>query len=191
MSRTSITNTLWGRRTVAGFLTWLIPFLASVPFYSRDGVLLIDIALFKSLMVVTGSVIAAVLIIWFFAIVKTSYTREAVITGIFWLILNWALDLVVLVGLLGIAPADYMTRIGLSYFVIPAMVIATGIVADKASGKEKTRPELFVSMHCFLTSGSIDICTVVKNCTRKLCSDPTTLAARETSAAPETQAHAR
>ena len=133
MSGTSITNTLWGRRIVAGFLTWLVPFLASVPFYSKDGVLQIDIALFKSLMVVTGSLTAAALMIWFFAIVKTSYTREAVITGIFWLVLNWALDLLVLVGLLGMAPADYATRIGLSYCVIPAMVIASGIIADRAA----------------------------------------------------------
>lgn len=133
MSGTSITNTLWGRRIIAGFLTWLVPFLASVPFYSGNGVLLIDIALFKSLMVVTGSITAAGLMIWFFAIVKTSYTREAVITGIFWLVLNWALDALVLVGLLGMAPADYATRIGLSYFVIPAMVIASGVIADRAA----------------------------------------------------------
>lgn len=128
-------NSLWGRRMVAGILSWLIPFLVAVPFYSRDGVLLVDAALFKSLMIVTGSVTAAVLMIWFFARVTSSYTREACITGVCWLILNWALDLLVLVGLLGMTPADYLSGIGLRYLMIPAMVIATGVVADTVALK--------------------------------------------------------
>jgi len=66
----SFTGTLWGRRILAGFLTWLVPFLVSVPFYAGNGKLLIDFALFKSLMVITGSVTAGILIVWFFSAVK-------------------------------------------------------------------------------------------------------------------------
>jgi len=38
----------------------------------------------------------------------------------------------VLVGLLGITLPDYAAQIGLRYLVIPAMVIAAGVVADEA-----------------------------------------------------------
>jgi hypothetical protein len=120
---------------VAGFLTWFIPFLAAVPFYSRDGILLIDQMLFKSLMIVVGSLTAAILMVWFFNLVPESYAREAVITGIVWLAMNWALDLGVLVALMGMPPGAYATGIGLRYLVIPAMVIPAGIIADRAVGR--------------------------------------------------------
>jgi hypothetical protein len=111
------------------YLAYTVPGLSAVLF--RKWRILIGIALYKPLMVVTGSITAAALIIWFFALVKASYTCEAVITGIFWLVVNRALDVVVRV--LGMAPADYTTRIGPGYCVIPAMVIASGVIADMAA----------------------------------------------------------
>jgi hypothetical protein len=130
------TGTIWRRRLIAGFLTWLIPFLVAVPFYDREGTLLIDLMLFKSLMIVIASVTAAALMVWFFSIVTTSYAREAVITGMVWLVMNWVLDLIVLVGILGMTPMDYVMQVGLRYLMIPAMVIAAGIVADHAGGNK-------------------------------------------------------
>jgi hypothetical protein len=133
-----ITNSLWGRRLLAGFLTWLIPFIVAIPFYGRDGALLIDTMLFKSLMIVVASITSAAIMVWFFSLVTTSYAREALITGTVWLVMNWALDLVILVGLLGMAPLDYILQIGLRYIMIPAMVLAAGIVADHAMCRKNT-----------------------------------------------------
>ena len=124
-----------GRRLTAGVLTWLIPFLAAVPCYGPGGTLLIDQMLFKSVMIVTGAITAAVLLVWSFRPVQGSYAREAALTGIIWLLMNWVLDLVVLVGLLGMPLSDYFTGIGLRYLVIPAMVIPAGIIADRACGR--------------------------------------------------------
>ena len=83
-------------------------------------------------MIVIASITTAVLMIWFFRSVTAAFTRQAVITGFVWLILNWTLDAIVLVGLLGMPGFDYVTRIGLRYLMIPAMVIAAGIIADEA-----------------------------------------------------------
>ncbi|MCK9579570.1 MAG: hypothetical protein M0Q92_03855 [Methanoregula sp.] len=127
-----IAGSPWGRRVIAGFLTWLVPFLAAVPLYGRDGAPLLDIALFKSLMIVIASLTAAVIMVWYFSRATQPYTREAVITGAVWLAMNWALDLIVLVGLLGMAPGAYAAEIGLRYLIIPAMVIPAGIIADRA-----------------------------------------------------------
>ncbi len=122
---------VWRRRLAAAFLAWLVPFVAAVPFYGPAG-LMIDQQLFKSIMIVVGSITAAFLIVWCFRPVEREYTWEAVITGIVWLLANWVLDLIVLVGLLAMPLPDYATQIGLRYLVIPAMVIAAGVVADEA-----------------------------------------------------------
>ena len=52
------------------------------------------------------------------------------------------------------------------YLMIPARVIAPVLLLTRLRYK-RTRSEHYVPMHCFLTSGSIDNSTVVKNCTRK------------------------
>jgi hypothetical protein len=70
------------------------------------------------------------LMVWFFRAVTTAHTREAVITGLVRLVVNRVLDTIVLVSLLGMAPLDYITPIGVRYLMIPAMVIAAGIIAD-------------------------------------------------------------
>jgi hypothetical protein len=83
-------------------------------------------------MIVIASITAAVLLVWFFRSVTAAFSREVVITGFVWLILNWTLDAIVFAGLLRMAGFDYVTRIGLRSLLIPAMVIAAGIIADEA-----------------------------------------------------------
>lgn len=129
--------TLTTRRLLAAFLTWLVPFLIAVPFYGRDGTPVIDISLFKSLMIVVSSVVGAILIVWVFRSVEFGYVREAIVTGIVWLIANWALDLIVLVGMFGMNPGEWATFIGLRYLMIPVIVIMAGIVADEVLQKRE------------------------------------------------------
>ena len=105
-------DSVWGRRLIAALLTWLVPFLIAVPFYGKNGTLLIDLMLFKSIMIVVATITAAMLMVWFFRAVTTAYTREAVITGLVWLFVNFVLDTIVLVGLLGMAPPDYISKTG-------------------------------------------------------------------------------
>lgn len=128
-------DTIWRRRLIGAFLTWLIPFVCAIPFYGPNG-LTIDLQLFKSLMIVVGSITAAILIVWCFRPVEKNFTHEAIVTGLVWLLANWILDLIVLVGLLGMTLPDYAGQIGLRYLVIPAMVIAAGIATEEA-GKRK------------------------------------------------------
>ena len=62
-----------------------------------------------------------------------------------WLLANWVLDLIMLVGLLGMTLPDYATQIGLRYLVIPAMVIAARVVTKEVM---KRKAEKFPD--CFL-----------------------------------------
>ena len=128
---------IWIRRLGTGLLTWLVPFLVAIPFYSGDGTLLTDTALFKSAMIVVSCITAAGLMIWFFSRATPPYAREAVITGMLWLFMNWGIDLLVLVGLLGMPPSEYVTQIGVRYLMIPTMVITAGVIADHAIDRKK------------------------------------------------------
>jgi hypothetical protein len=109
-----------------GVLTWLVPFLASVLFYGPGGTLLVDEGLFKSLMIVIGGGVGALLLVLYFRRVKECVVCEAWILGVTWLAINWVLDLAVLLPLSRQTPLEYFAGIGLRYFVILFMALAVG-----------------------------------------------------------------
>jgi len=69
----TITRSPWGRRLIATLLTWLVPFLSAVPFYGKNGTLLIDPGLFKSIMIVVATITAAILMVLFFRQIKSEF----------------------------------------------------------------------------------------------------------------------
>ena len=73
------------RNILYGFLAWLIPFVISVFFYTREGKLTIDIFLFKSIMIVVGSFSAAFLLVSNFKKINADYFKEGIIVGLTWL----------------------------------------------------------------------------------------------------------
>lgn len=109
-----------------GFLAWLVPFVASFFFYTSEGKLTIDVFLFKSIMLLVGSVTLAFLLVSYFKKINSSYFKEGILVGLIWFGINILLDLVVLIPMSGMSIADYFTRIGLSYLVIPVMCITVG-----------------------------------------------------------------
>jgi uncharacterized membrane protein YpjA len=114
------------RNVLYGFLAWLIPFVASFFFYSREGELTIDIFLFKSIMIVVGSFSAAILLVSYFKNINVDYLKEGIIIGLIWFGINIVLDLLILIPMSGMSITDYFTQIGLRYLAIPAMSIAVG-----------------------------------------------------------------
>jgi len=114
------------RNLLFGLLAWLIPFLASFLFYTKEGKLTIDILFFKSIMLVVGSISAAFLLIFYFKKIDTGYFKEGIIVGVFWFVLNILLDLLVLVPMSGMSVPNYLMQIGLGYLAIPAMSVTVG-----------------------------------------------------------------
>jgi uncharacterized membrane protein YpjA len=114
------------KNVLYGFLSWLIPFASSVFFYTREGKLTIDVFLFKSIMIVVGSVSAAFLLVSYFKSINNRYLRESIVVGLAWFGINIVLDLLVLIPMSGMTVSDYFAQIGLRYVAIPAMSIAVG-----------------------------------------------------------------
>ncbi|HIH45358.1 MAG TPA: hypothetical protein HA257_09920 [Candidatus Methanoperedenaceae archaeon] len=118
------------RNILYGFLAWLIPFVASLFFYTREGQLTINIFLFKSIMVILGSFSAAILLVYYFKKIDSAYFREGIVVGLTWFGINIILDLLILIPMSGMSIADYFTQIGLLYLAIPAMSIAIGTALE-------------------------------------------------------------
>jgi uncharacterized membrane protein YpjA len=116
------------RNIMYGFLAWLIPFVTAFFFYSKEGGLVIDIFLFKSIMIVVGAISGAFLLISYFKKIHTNYLYEGVIVGLTWLGINILLDLLVLVPMSEMTLPDYFAQIGLRYLVMPVMSIMVGTV---------------------------------------------------------------
>ena len=118
------------RNILYGFLAWLIPFVSSFLFYTREGGLTIDIFLFKSIMIVVGTFSAAVLLVSYFKKINTDYLKEGVVVGLTWFAISILLDLLVLIPMSGMSIADYFAQIGIRYLAIPAMCIAVGTALE-------------------------------------------------------------
>jgi hypothetical protein len=116
-----------------GFLSWLIPFLVSIPFYSTQGGLLVDVFLFKSIMIVVGSLVGTVLMVWLFLRIREGYLREGILIGFTWLIINWVMDWLVLLPMSGMDVSTYFSQIGIRYLVIPVIAVSMGFVLERTA----------------------------------------------------------
>ncbi|ABO35391.1 conserved hypothetical protein [Methanococcus maripaludis C5] len=111
-----------------GLLTWLVPFLLSFLFYSESEGLLIDIFLFKSIMIVISGLIGVNLLIMYFKDVKKDYLIEGIFVGVSWLIINLILDILILIPMSGMSFLDYFSQIRLRYLIIPTISISMGFL---------------------------------------------------------------
>ncbi|MBB6402340.1 hypothetical protein HNP92_001662 [Methanococcus maripaludis] len=111
-----------------GLLTWLIPFLLSFLFYSENEGLLIDIFLFKSIMIVISGLVGVSLLIMYFKDIKKDYLIEGIFVGVSWLIINLILDILILIPMSGMTYLTYFSQIGLRYLIIPTISISMGFL---------------------------------------------------------------
>ena len=121
----------WKKALFYGFLTWLIPFLVAVPFYSQDGTLSVEVYLFKSMMIIVGSLVGLVLIVGYFKRVDGAFLREGILIGFIWLMMNWMFDFVFFVFITKMDIATYFIQIGIRYLTIPIYSIAIGFLLKK------------------------------------------------------------
>lgn len=86
----------------------------------------IDIFLFKTIMIIVGSITGAILLVSYFKKITVDYIKEGIIVGSIWFIINILLDWLILIPMSGMSISNYFTQIGLRYLMIPAMSIAVG-----------------------------------------------------------------
>ena len=121
---------------IFGIATWAVPFVASILFFdSQTHKLLIDQGLFHSIMIVLGSSVAAFLLVKYFEGVRKDFVKEGIKVGMAWLLINWALDVAILIPMMNIDVPGYFMQIGLGYLVAPAMSISMAVAIENARKK--------------------------------------------------------
>ncbi|PJZ83580.1 hypothetical protein [Leptospira harrisiae] len=114
-----------------GFLSWFLPFFISIFFFSKEGSLQIDLFLFKTIMIVVGSLSGCFLLFRYFLLVDSSFFKEGIIIGISWLSLNWILDILVLLPMSKMPIDLYFIQIGFRYLSILFFSITLGAILEK------------------------------------------------------------
>lgn len=117
-----------------GFLSWLLPFALSFVFYKPSGELTVSYDLFKSLMIVFGSITGCFLLFRYFKFVAKDFIKQGVLVGISWFLINIVLDTLILLPMMGESFSNYFISIGLRYMVIPAISITMGYLLNRQSG---------------------------------------------------------
>ena len=121
----SIKNTI-----IYGGFTWLIPFLTSILFFSKNGKPLMDIFFIESIMILVGSISGTIFLILYFKDLEENYLKEGVYIGITWFIMNCLLDFCILIPKSDMNIVTYFEQIGLRYLIIPIYSISIGILLD-------------------------------------------------------------
>ncbi len=116
------------RALLYGIISWAVPLAISIGFVDQTGQFRTDIRFFKSVMFVTATATAAMLLVSYFRGVKSGFLREGLLLGLLWLAMNLVLDLTVLVPMTGMSLRDYAFQIGFGYLAIPVITVLVGSV---------------------------------------------------------------
>jgi hypothetical protein len=119
----------------AGFLIWLVPFVASIPFFSREGVLQINFWLFKMLMAAVLLATSALVFRWLFNR-RPAWRSRAVWIGVGAAIISVLLDLPTVVTMFGMSLSAYAVQVLPVYSLIvlvSAWIGARGVNAHYAN----------------------------------------------------------
>lgn len=123
-----------------GFLTWLLPFMASFFFYDPNAArMTIDNDFFKSIMVVFSTLVGVALLVKYFDCVRKDYAKEGLIAGFVWAAVNWALDFAVLVPMMHVETATYFMSIGIRYLMAPIIAVGMGMAIENSARHSPAR----------------------------------------------------
>ena len=111
-----------------GFLAWLIPFAISCLFFKPGGELMIAHDLFKSIMIVTGSLSGCFLLYRYFKSITIDFIKQGIMVGVSWFAMSVLFDALVLIPLMKVSFDQYFQSIGLGYLVIPIISITLGFM---------------------------------------------------------------
>jgi len=111
-----------------GTLIWLICFIIGMLVWSLHES---QFMLFKSIMVVSSTLVGILFIYFYFKRINDDYLHEGLLIGIVWFIVNIILDLLVLVLLLKSPLVEYLISPGIGYLNIPIICTGMGYILDR------------------------------------------------------------
>lgn len=125
----------WSIKVGLGVLVWLIPFVAAVGLYTPEGALRVDLLVFKALMYLIGNTTGLVCFYWYFKRYPKNPVKTGLQLGLIWMVVNWALDALILIPLSNATPVTYFSQIGLVYFTMPITGYIMGNLLQQAQNR--------------------------------------------------------
>ena len=135
------------KRLMGGFLVWLLPFAVSCCLIGPDGKKVVSEDTFRTAMLLVGSITSS----YCTYLCDPKTQRSGFEMAALWLLINWILDLIVLVPLLvtehksltvdayfAMVPV-WFCRIGLAYVGFVSMCVVAGACAERAAHATKQR----------------------------------------------------
>lgn len=123
---------LWRRAALLGFLSWLVPFVVSLPMFLLKQA---NAPLFENAITLVVLLTAGVLLKVYFKTRAVS-VREAALVGILWLLINLVFDYPMFAyGPMKMTAAQYYSEIGLGYLVIPVFAFAAARLTSSQTKK--------------------------------------------------------
>jgi len=118
---------------IYGFMIWVIPFLVAMFIFSfRES----NRALFESIMPVVLVSTVVGFAVKYFRSIEAEFLREGIFIGAIWLFVSLALDFPMFsAGPMKMDASGYLSDIGLTYLIIPIIVIGLGYLLEE---KNKT-----------------------------------------------------
>ena len=113
-----------------GFLVWMMPFLVSLLIFSFHES---NRPLFESIMPLVLTITVVIFSILYFKKLEKDYLNESILIGIVWFVINIIIDLIMFLpdSPMQMSFVDYMMDIGITYLIIPTVVIGIGYLLEK------------------------------------------------------------
>jgi hypothetical protein len=111
-----------------GIVLWVIPYVTAIPLLPLNDS---DQLLFKTIMIVEGSIVGGILTVVYFLGVKRAFLREGIVLAVVWIVVNWLLDYGGLIAFTHMPIWRYFAEIGLRYIAMAVPTIAVGYVLEK------------------------------------------------------------
>ena len=113
------------KRLAYGAILWLIPYATAIPLLP---LMQSDNVFFKTIMIVVGSLVGAVLTALYFKDVKKGFLHEGLMLAAVWVAVNWLLDFAALLPFTKQSISRYFIEIGFRYIAMVWPTIAVGWV---------------------------------------------------------------
>lgn len=111
-----------------GLILWAVPYVTSIPLLP---LMQSDLIFFKTIMIVEGSLLGALLTAIHFTQVRADYLREGIVLAAIWITISWLLDFVALLPFTHHTLPRYFMEIGLRYLAMAAPTVAVGYVMQR------------------------------------------------------------
>lgn len=120
------------KRIGYGLMLWVIPYVTAIPLLS---LMKSDLIFFKTIMMLEGALVGAVLTARYFFEVKGGFVSEGLRLAAVWILVGWLMDFVALLPFAELTLSRYFIEIGLRYLAIVAPTVAVGFVLERKAGQ--------------------------------------------------------